>query len=1045
MFYKTPLLYIFIFALYACNERQSTIPEAINNPLIVSKNTLKPRATLFSFENEALAILDDKNKSERFMSLNGTWKFLYAETPNGIANGITEPNYPLDKLNTISVPGNWEAQGFGIPYYLDVEYPFEANPPLTPSSNPVGVYKRKFTLKNSFKPNRKTILYFGSVRAAMFLWVNGKEVGFAKGSKVPIEFDVTNYLNAGENDLTVMVYRWSDGSYLEGQDSWRISGIERNVYLYQLPEVYIADIFAKASLDEDFKNGILDVTIDIKNNKAKNSNLKLEINLLDSKEASVWNKVIDKHEMTQNETIAFKERIETPLQWSAEAPHLYKLVIKSMSEEKINEAVKIDVGFRTIEIKDQQLLVNGQPIYIKGVNRCEWDPHMGRYVTEASMLEDITLMKQNNINAVRTSHYPNDEYWYKLCDKYGLYVVNEANIESHGMQHHEAGFEALTNNDVWTKAFLDRAKRMVERDKNHPSIIAWSMGNESGDGKNFVAVYNWIKKKDNTRPVQYDEAGLNKHTDMVVPMYKTIDFITEFATKNDDRPLILCEYAHAMGNSVGNLQDYWDTMERYKNLQGGFIWDWVDQTFAKKNKDGIPIWAAGGDMGDPKTMNDSTFCANGLVYANREPYPYLKEVKHVYRNIKIKKAPLKKGGFTMHNNFFFTTTQAFKIEYEVLKEGLVVNKGTLGNVVVQPQQSTHFTLPISNLKFETDSDYYINFTVRQKETFNLVPTNHIISRDQILLQKGLKKIHGKPWGDLSNKNITNSENELVVKTNAWQIAFNTETGYLVGISNANNNYLEAPLKPHFWRAPTDNDLGNGLQKRAEIWKTITANLKLKSLKHRLNNNTLGVTTEHVYKNVFKQITTYRINAHGNITVAIAVECDKTLPEIPRIGITGTLNGNLNQVIWYGRGSEENYWDRKTASFIGVYEDVVENMNTKYIRPQENGNRSDVSWFVLKNATGNGLKFESDSVFNFSVFPFSYEELSHYSQDTNKHGSEILSSGITTLNIDYLQMGVGGDNTWGAKTHEQYTIRPGKYSYTFKILPKEMAKNKPTHR
>lgn len=1035
MNYKVTLLYIlFIVTIFSCNEGENAIPEAISNPNILSKNTLEPRATLFSFENEALALLDNKEKSERFMSLNGTWKFLYAKTPKAIVKGITKPNYPTDKLENILVPGNWEAQGFGTPYYLDVEYPFEANPPYTPTNNPVGVYKRKFTLKDNFKPNRKTILYFGSVRSAMYLWVNGKEVGFAKGSKVPVEFNITNYLNDGENDITVMVYRWSDGSYLEGQDSWRVSGIERNVYLYQVPDVYISDVFAKASLDNNFKNGILDVAINIKNNQIKNTDLKLEVSLLNANEVSVWSKIINKQGITKNEIISFKENIETPLQWSAENPNLYKLLIKSISEEKINEAVKIDVGFRTIEIKGQQLLVNGQPIYIKGVNRCEWDPNLGRYVSEASMLEDITLMKQNNINAVRTSHYPNDEYWYKLCDKYGLYVVDEANIESHGMQHHEEGFEKLTNNNAWTEAFLDRAKRMVERDKNHPSIIAWSMGNESGDGKNFVSVYNWIKKKDNTRPVQYDEAGLNKHTDMVVPMYKTIDFITEFAKKNDDRPLILCEYAHAMGNSVGNLQDYWDTMESYKNLQGGFIWDWVDQTFAKKNKDGIAIWAAGGDMGDPMAMNDSTFCANGLVYANRKPYPYLKEVKHVYRNIKIKKDSLYRNTFVMHNNFFFTTTKGFNIDYKVLKEGVVVNKGALGNVVVAPQDSTRFTVPISKLNFDKNSSYYINFTVSQKEAYNLMPANHIISRDQILLQKGNKKTNEKLLGTLNKKNITNSEDKLVVKTNAWQIAFNKGTGYLSGILKETNNYLESPLKPNFWRAPTDNDLGNGLQKRAEIWKTITANLKLKSISHSLNNNKLVVKTQHFYKNVFNQITTYTINAKGAISIAVAIKSDKMLPEIPRIGMTSTFNGQFDKVEWYGRGPEENYWDRKTAAFIGVYENLVENMNTKYIRPQENGNRSDVSWFVLKSSEENKLKFESNSVFNFSVFPFSYEELSHYSQDTNKHGSEILSTGITTLNLDYLQMGVGGDNTWGAKTHEKYTIRPGEFNYAFKILP-----------
>ena len=1024
----------FILMLFSCQENHNSIPVDLYNPLVLSKNTLEPRATLFSYENEALALQDKKEDSKRYMSLNGTWKFHFAETPNQMVKGITEANYPLDNLENIAVPGNWEAQGFGIPYYLDEEYPFEPNPPYTPVDNPVGTYKHKFTLDNNWDTGGRTILYFGSVRSAMYLWVNGKEVGFAKGSKVPIEFDVTDYLNKGENDVTIIVYRWCDGSYLEGQDTWRISGIERNVYLYHVPNVQISDVFAKASLDENYENGILDVSIDIKSNQHESANLKLEISLRGNNDTTVWNKIIDKPNSSKNETISFKESIEKPLHWSAEVPNLYKLIIKSVIEGKINEVIKIDVGFRNVEIKGRQLLVNGKPIYIKGVNRCEWDPYFGRYVSKASMIKDIELMKQNNINAVRTSHYPNDEYWYELCNKYGLYVVDEANIEAHGMHFHEDSYEGLTNNDDWTDAFMDRAYRMVERDKNHPSIIAWSMGNETGDGKIFVSIYNWIKEKDATRPVQYQEAWYENHTDMVVPMYKNVGFISEFAQKNDDRPLILCEYAHAMGNSLGNLQDYWDTIENYKNLQGGFIWDWVDQTFARKNKNGIPIWAAGGDMGDPKKMNDSTFCANGLLYADKTPYPYLEEAKHVYRNIKIKPKNVAQGKFMMHNGFFFINTENFKVEYEVLKEGLSIYKGEVKDINIGSRDSIGFVVPISNLKYDEAFDYHINFTVRQKKENTLIPANHIISRDQIILRKGIKKQVKESLVGLDKNSIQNSENQLTVKTNQWRIVFDKKDGCLTEISDDKDNFLKSPLQPNFWRAPTDNDLGNGLQKRAEIWKKITSKLKLKSIDHSFTDNKLRVTTKHYYDTVFEQTTAYDIDSRGRINVSIEVESDKSLSEIPRIGMRGTFIGDLNHVEWYGRGPEENYWDRKTASFMGRYSNEVEKMDTKYIRPQENGNRSDVHWFLLKNEEGKGLKFESELGFNFSVFPFLYEELSHYSQDTNKYGSEILPSNITSLNIDHLQMGVGGDNTWGAKTHEKYTIRPGKFVYAFAIQP-----------
>ncbi|MCF7567062.1 DUF4981 domain-containing protein [Sabulilitoribacter arenilitoris] len=1032
MNYNYTFVYIlFISVFFSCQQSSNTIPNDIRNPLILSKNTLEPRATLFSFENEALAILDNMEKSKRYLSLNGIWKFHLAKSPNNVIKNITDANYPLNNLDDISVPGNWEAQGFGIPYYLDEEYPFDPNPPHTPIENPVGVYKRKFTLANNWVTDGRTILYFGSVKSAMYLWVNGEKVGFAKGSKVPIEFDITDYLMQGENDLTAVIYRWSDGSYLEGQDTWRVSGIERNVYLYKTPDVQIRDVFSKASLDESFNNGILDLSIDIQKNKKEAANLKLEITLFDNKGMDVWSKVI---ENPKESKINIKGLIEKPLKWSAETPNLYQLIIKSTSNDKIYEVVKIDVGFRNIEIKDKQLLVNGKPIYIKGVNRCEWDPYLGRYMSKELMLKDITLMKQNNINAVRTSHYPNDEYWYKLCDKYGLYVIDEANIETHGMQFHEESYEKLTNDDNWTNAFLDRAKRMVERDKNHPSIIAWSMGNESGDGKNFVSIYNWIKEKDSTRPVQYQEAWYENHTDMVVPMYKNIDFISDFAKKNDSRPLILCEYAHAMGNSVGNLQDYWDVMEKHKNLQGGFIWDWVDQTFAIKNKDGIPIWGAGGDMGDPRTMNDSTFCANGLLYADRTPYPYLKEVKHVYRNIKIKPRNVSSGEFTLQNNFFFTNTENFKIEYSILKEGEVVGNGVVNKIVVEPNDSTNFVIPITNLKVDKKYDYYINFAVRQMANNSLVPADHIVSRDQIILNKGIQGYVTKLAGTLKDKNISSTDTQLTIANNKWRIVFDKSKGYLIEISEDDENFIESPFKPNFWRAPTDNDLGNGLQKRAEVWKDITLNHKLKYFNYDLKDNKVNITTTHVYNDVFEQITHYVIDGNGKISVSVVVESDKTLSEIPRIGMTGIFKGSLDKVEWYGRGPEENYWDRKTASFIGKYKEDIEKMNTKYIRPQENGNRSDVRWFLLENDKGKGLRFESNSVFNFSVFPFLYSELSHYNKDTNKHGSEIKSSGITSLNIDYHQMGVGGDNTWGAKTHEKYTIRPGIYNYSFSILP-----------
>ena len=818
---------LLIFSSISCSDPSTYLPEDIRNPQILERNTLAPHSTIFPFENEEMAMLGSVENSSRYLSLNGIWKFHYADSPDKTISGIHQDNYDLNKLSDIKVPGNWEPQGFGIPYYLDEEYPFEPNPPLTPSSNPVGTYKRKFSLPKDWE-KKKVILYFGSVKSAMYLWINGQKVGFAKGSKVPIEFDVTDFLKSGENDLTVQVYRWSDGSYLEGQDTWRISGLERNVYLYQVPNVRVYDVFVKASLDSSYSKGELAVEVLLKNHENSSVPSKLTAKLFDSSNQLVWSKEISKSLQSGEGKMIISGELAKVSAWSAENPTLYKLLIYHSSGKILNEVNSINVGFRNVEIKGKQLLVNGQPIYIKGVNRCEWNPYLGRYVTKEQMLEDIQLMKQNNINAVRTSHYPNDEYWYDLCDMYGLYVVDEANLETHGMQFHSGSYERLTNDTNWENAFVNRSQKMVERDKNHPSVIIWSMGNEAGDGSNFVSTYQWIRNRDETRPVQYQEAWYEDHTDLVVPMYKDIQFIEDFATKNDRRPLVLCEYAHAMGNSVGNLQDYWDVIEKYPNLQGGFIWDWVDQTFARENQDGIPIWAYGGDMGDPKSMNDSSFCANGLLYADRTPYPYLEEVKKVYQNLKFTVLDKLGGDFTLSNNASFTTTSNFEFSYEIYENGKLIKRSTLPIGNVSANSSSRFKVKYPNNIDPDSNEYHINFYAHQIESRHLIPKGHLVAKEQIQITPNSFGNPSSPssTSGLKSGDITEKDDGIYVDAKKWTVGFDQQSGLMSSLSVAGKNLLIEPMAPNFWRAPTDNDLGNGLQNRSKFWKAASKEAKL---------------------------------------------------------------------------------------------------------------------------------------------------------------------------------------------------------------------------
>ncbi|MEA3504053.1 MAG: glycoside hydrolase family 2 TIM barrel-domain containing protein, partial [Bacteroidota bacterium] len=920
-------------------------------------------------------------------------------------------------------------QGFGVPIYTDVEYPFPSNPPYIPADyNPVGQYVTSFKIPLQWD-DQQIILRLRGVKSAYYLWINGEKVGYSQGSKTPVEFDITKYISGKDNKLALEVYRWSDGAYLEGQDYWKISGIERGVEVVARPKVQMHDFFVKALLDSEYENGIFSCDVDIKNLLSNEKNVSVECKIIDENGKQVFLSE-KKNSIINNQTFSFRSEIKDVLHWTAETPNLYTLFITLKSVNDTIEVTKQQIGFRTVEIKSGQLMVNGESITIRGVNRHEHDPITGRVITVKSMIEDIKLMKQYNINAVRTSHYPNREELYSLCDKYGLYVVDEANIEAHGSDPYDPE-KTLADKPEWREQFLNRTMRMVERDKNHPSIIIWSLGNETGYGQNFVDTYNWIKKFDSTRPVQSEDAGKDGSTDIYCPMYKRIWQIEKYVYDIPKKPLILCEYAHAMGNSVGNLQDYWDLFNRHENLQGGFIWDWVDQTFIKKNSDGKDFWAYGGDMGYAGVVNDSNFCANGLVWANRKPKPHINEVKKVYQPIKIEAVAFSKDEVVITNKYDFIDLSDFNLVVKIKSIGEVVYQTVFTLPAINPHSSKKIALNFPDSLYQNPYEAFVTLYVVSKTDKPLMPQNHIIAWEQFLFTERKTEV---PSSDSVLKRIKVKENkkEIVLNGDGFEYRFSKKSGLLSDIVIDRQKINKSSLTPNFWRSPTDNDLANGMPSQCAIWKNIEKKMSCENISIHPAKENIVVTTIFNIEAIGNLELLYQISGNGNIKVNYCfIPTAIDLPEIPRIGMQLLLNAEFGNMTWYGNGPFETYCDRKTSGIVDVYENTVKNDFHRYVRPQETGNKTDVRWFALTNSDGVGVKAVGVQLLNSSTWPVYPEELEP-DVDENKHGGELKTNKVVTWNIDFVQMGVGGDNTWGAPVHEEYRLRAKKYKYGFTL-------------
>ena len=1002
------------------------------NPEINAVNRAPMHTNYFAYSSSEEAAKADKENSSNFMTLNGIWKFNWVKNADARPTDFYRTDYNDKGWGQMKVPGVWEMNGYGDPIYVNVGYAWRSqyknNPPYVPiENNHVGSYRKEIIIPAEWS-GKEIFAHFGSVTSNMYLWVNGKYVGYSEDSKLEAEFNLTKYLKPGKNLIAFQVFRWCDGTYLEDQDFFRYSGVGRNCYLYSRNKKYIQDIRVTPDLDSNYTNGTLNVALNL------NGSGTVELNLTDPAGKSVATAQVN-----GNGQKSVVMDVSNPEKWTAETPSLYTLTATLKNGSNTLEVIPVKVGFRKIELKGGQILVNGQPVLFKGADRHEMDPDGGYVVSRERMLQDILRMKQLNINAVRTCHYPDDNLWYDLCDQYGIYVVAEANIESHGMGY---GKETLAKNPSYKKAHMERNQRNVQRGYNHPSIIFWSLGNEAGYGPNFEQCYTWIKNEDKTRAVQYEQAGTNEFTDIFCPMYYDYDACKKYSEGNIDKPLIQCEYAHAMGNSQGGFKEYWDLIRKYPKYQGGFIWDFVDQSNHWKNKDGIDIYGYGGDF-NKYDASDNNFNDNGLISPDRRPNPHAHEVGYFYQSIWTTPGDLSKGEIKVYNENFFRDLSAYYMEWQLLANGEVMQTGVVQDLNVAPQQTATLKLNLNTEKICPCKELLLNVTYKLKATETLMPAGSTVAYDQLTIRPYTAKALELKNQKASNLDIVvpvikdNDHNYLIVEGENFIIEFNKHNGYLSRYEADGMQLLNpgAQLTPNFWRAPTDNDYGAGLQHRYAVWKN--PGPKLTSLKQSIENEQAIVQAEYEMKAVKgKLFLTYVINNEGAVKVTQKMEAGKEekVSDMFRFGMQMQMPENFNEVEYYGRGPVENYADRNHSTLIGKYRQTVAEQFYPYIRPQETGTKTDLRWWRVLNISGNGLQFVGDAPFSASALNYSIESLDDGVQKDQRHSPEVAKAPFTNLCIDKVQMGLGCVNSWGTLPLEKYRVPYQDYEFSFILTP-----------
>ena len=988
---------------------------AWRNPYVNETNRAPMHADYFAYESEGI---QSPEQSANYLSISGIWKFYWVKDAYKRPVGFWNPEFNDSDWLQMPVPGMWELNGFGDPMYLNIGYPwrghYENNPPVPPmDENAVGSYRNSFTIPAEWK-GKNIMIHFGSVTSNIYLWINGEFVGYSEDSKLAAEFDVTDYVKPGkENLVAFQVFRWNDGTYAEDQDFWRFAGVARDCYFYARPKNHILDINVTPGLDEDCKDGSLDLHITL--NKAS----KVSMDLFDPAGEPVCGATLK-----GEKNIRHKMYVIDPLKWTAETPNLYSLKVTHYEGKKVTEVVTIPVGFRKIEIKDSQVLINGQPVLFKGVNRHELDPDYGYVVSHERMLQDITLMKRMGINAVRTSHYPNDPYFYELCDKYGIYLIAEANFEGHGLGY---GEQTIAKNKYYEQALLERNLRNVRSNFNHPSVIFWSLGNESGYGPNFEKAYNAVKEADPSRPVHYEMAGyydgLADITSCMYMNYTKCKAYCEDSTKV--KPLILCEYAHAMGNSMGGFKEYWDLIRKYPKFQGGFIWDFVDQGLHDKGLNGVPVYSYGGDYNayDP---SDNNFNCNGLLNPDREPNPHAYEAMYWMQDIWSELiAP---DTLQIRNEKFFTDLSNVGLEIQLLHDGETVSNFCLEQPLeVAPQSVAKVALPA--MEISEEGEWLLNLRYVLKADEPLVPAGHVVARQQISLKPAVLAAPELPvtTGRIS---VLNAKS-IIVSGEDFTITFGQD-GLINKYELGGKNLLaeDAQITPNFWRAPTDNDYGAYLQQKMAFWKA--PELELKSIEPAMERGVVVVKAKYTVGGSADLALTYRINGTGSMAITMMMDAPDSLPNLFRFGLQIPMPADFEQISYYGRGPIENYIDRQGYAELGIWNQTVSEQYYPYVRPQETGTKTDLRWWTLSDAAGHGIRLTSGEPFSASALHYTIESLDSGPEKQQMHGAEILQAPLTNLLVDKVQMGLGCVDSWMSVPRAEYMLPSGKYEFTLKI-------------
>ena len=1006
------------------------------DPAVNSVNRLTIHSHYFAYESAEAAAAAVPEASSNYMSLHGLWKFDWVADADQRPADFWKTDYNDKAWGTMPVPGIWELNGYGDPLYVNINYAWENqyknNPPYVPvKNNHVGSYRREIEVPASWK-GREIIAHFGSVTSNIYLWVNGKFVGYSEDSKLECEFDLTKYIIPGQKNLIAFqVFRWCDGTYLECQDFWRFSGVARDCYLYSRPKKHVTDIQVTPDLDASYKDGSLFVRVDL------SSKSDARVDLLDPSGKLVETKELSAKSILDG-TLYTVFKVKDPFKWTAETPCLYTLRTSLLEKGAVTEVIPVKVGFRKIEIKDSQVLVNGQPVLFKGADRHELDPDGGYVVPRARMEQDIRIMKEFNINAVRTSHYPNDNYWYDLCDKYGIYVIAEADVESHGMGY---GPETLAKNPLFHDAHIERNRRNVLRNFNHPSVVFWSLGNEGGSGPNFDDAYDRIKSLDPSRPVQYERSLFeNGKTDIYCPMYMEYrDIVRYCEDPAQTRPLIQCEYAHAMGNSEGGFKEYWDLIRKYPKYQGGFIWDFVDQSIRWTGKDGRMIYAYGGDF-NLFDASDQNFCDNGLISPDRIPNPHMYEVGYYYQNIwtELKDAS---GEIEVYNENFFRDLSNVSLEWEVLGDGEVLRRGTVEDLDVAPQARRRVRLGLGRV--EGPAELLLNVRYVQKNAEGMLPAGHVAAYQQIPLNE--YKAPGLHFANAVTNNVPLSipvvdetdRQYLTVSGEGFTVLFSRRSGAIVRYCvNGVEMLAEGEsLTPNFWRAPTDNDFGANLQRRYAVWKD--PGLQLTAFNASVEDGLAVVKAEFNLTGVEGRLAmTYRVNNAGavEVTESMTAGGEARVANLFRFGMQMPMPKSFERIVYYGRGPIENYSDRKDSQPLGIYDQTVTEQFYPYIRPQENGTKTDIRWWRIVDPSGRGLEITAEEPFSASALHYRVSTLDEGPVKVQRHSGDLDEDPVTNLLIDKAQMGLGCINSWGALPISDYMLPYADYTFRFVLTP-----------